>query len=64
MDALDMLLILILLGFGFVVGVVGWILEAIDKRRIERQLYHRAFGNVVDLNDWKRRVNMRYIKRR
>jgi hypothetical protein len=64
MDALDMLLILMLLGFGFVVGVVGWILEAIDKRRIERQLYHRAFGNVVDLNDWKRRVNMRYIKRR
>jgi hypothetical protein len=64
MDALDMLLILMLLGFGFVVGVVGWILEAIDKRRIERQLYHRAFGNVIDLNDWKRRVNMRYIKRR
>lgn len=64
MDALDMLLILMLLGFGFVVGAVGWILEAIDKRRIERQLYHRAFGNVVDLNDWKRRVNMRYIKRR
>ena len=64
MDALDMLLILMLLGFGFVVGVIGWILEAIDKRRIERQLYHRAFGNVVDLNDWKRRVNMRYIKRR
>ena len=64
MDALDMLLILMLLGFGFVVGVVGWILEAIDKRRIERQLYHRAFGNVIDLDDWKRRVNMRYIKRR
>ena len=64
MDALDVLTILMISALGFVLAVTGWVYESLEKRRIEKQLYHRAFGNIVDLNDWKRRVNLRYLRRR
>ena len=53
MDGLDLLLIAMLLGFGFVVAVAGMIFEYVLEKREQKALHRHVWGNVVDLKPWR-----------
>ena len=53
MDGLDLLLIAMLLGFGFVVAIAGMIFEYVLEKREQRALHRHIWGNVVDLKSWR-----------
>ena len=49
MDGLDLLLMLMLCGFGLLVTVAGMAFEYIIDKREQKALHRHVWGNVVDL---------------
>lgn len=53
MDGLDLLLMLMLCGFGLLVTVAGMVFEYIIDKREQKALHRHVWGNVVDLQSWR-----------